>query len=305
VSDQVVLTEPARSYVSSVLLALLLLAGLLVDLATGGARSHAFAWVGALVIVVGADAFTVRAARALRSITLTTDELRVGPAVLARAEIAGMTPEVEVTAPVLGRTLAEGMPRGATGLTLLLADSSMITVPVRRPEPFVRALGLKAPLPEIRTAEPAEYGQVGEVERASDQLFAVSGFAPMPEVDTPEELAQAAVVLVAGRPVIGSARIDIVDSTAHLQELAVVPRAMRQGIGTALVEAACDWAKDNSFTSLTLTTFADVAWNGPFYAKLGFVRVDELTPGLAALREHERAVGLDAMGKRIAMRRQL
>ena len=109
----------------------------------------------------------------------------------------------------------------------------------------------------------------------------------------------------AGRPALGFARLEIVDGSAHLEQIAVVPRAMRRGIGSALIEAACAWAKDNSFEALTSITFAEVAWNGPFYAARGFVPLEEITPGLAALREHERAAGLDAMGKRIVMRREL
>jgi hypothetical protein len=54
-----------------------------------------------------------------------------------------------------------------------------------------------------------------------------------------------------------------------------------------------------------LSTFAHVAWNGPFYAKLGFVAMDVLTPGLAQLRERERAEGLDAIGERVVMIRTL
>ena len=56
---------------------------------------------------------------------------------------------------------------------------------------------------------------------------------------------------------------------------------------------------------MTLTTFRDVPWNGPFYAGLGFRAVDELTPGLAAVRDHEKAIGDDDFGPRIAMRKEL
>ena len=52
-------------------------------------------------------------------------------------------------------------------------------------------------------------------------------------------------------------------------------------------------------------TFADVAWNAPFYAARGFTVVDDITPGLAALRQKERTVGLDGVGTRVVMRREL
>lgn len=59
-------------------------------------------------------------------------------------------------------------------------------------------------------------------------------------------------------------------------------------------------------SALTLTTFADVPWNAPYYARLGFEAVppERLTPGLRAVRDHEATVGLDAW-RRVAMRRPL
>ena len=50
----------------------------------------------------------------------------------------------------------------------------------------------------------------------------------------------------------------------------------------------------------------DVAWNGPYYRRLGFVDVpdEQLGPGLAALRAHESELGLD-VSIRCAMRLEL
>jgi len=46
---------------------------------------------------------------------------------------------------------------------------------------------------------------------------------------------------------------------------------------------------------MTLTTFSDVPWNGPYYARLGWSALPEagLPPELAAARQHERDLGLD------------
>jgi hypothetical protein len=48
-----------------------------------------------------------------------------------------------------------------------------------------------------------------------------------------------------------------------------------------------------------------VPWNGPYYAARGFVEVDDVTPGVVALREREQRLGLDEVGRRIVMRRDL
>lgn len=119
-----------------------------------------------------------------------------------------------------------------------------------------------------------------------------------------DELRNAAALLVSGDPPAGYARVEVVDGRAHLEGLSVRPRFMRQGRGSELVLAACAWAAEHGFAEITLCTFAEVPWNGPFYAKLGFVELHELTPGLQALRETERRLGLDAMGRRVVLIRR-
>ena len=121
----------------------------------------------------------------------------------------------------------------------------------------------------------------------------------------PESLRAAAVVLVSGRPAVGFARVDVVDGVAHLEQVSVLPEHTRRGIGGELVEAACRWATDQGFLAITLITFADVPWNAPLYAARGFREIDQLTPGLAELRDWERDLGLDRVGRRVVMRRDL
>jgi GNAT superfamily N-acetyltransferase len=106
----------------------------------------------------------------------------------------------------------------------------------------------------------------------------------------------------ADRPT-GYLLVDNVDGAAHIEQVSVDPTHARQGIGRALIERAVAWARGQGLDSLTLTTYVDVPWNGPYYERLGFhyVTPDELTPRLRAIRDHERASGLDAW-PRAAMR---
>ena len=55
---------------------------------------------------------------------------------------------------------------------------------------------------------------------------------------------------------------------------------------------------------MTLTTYSDVAWNRPLYEHLGFTVVPEveLSPGLLAIRDHERERGLEPP-PRVCMRK--
>ncbi|MGX5012865.1 GNAT family N-acetyltransferase [Enterobacter asburiae] len=90
-------------------------------------------------------------------------------------------------------------------------------------------------------------------------------------------------------------------SSLFIVELSVDLDWQGKGIGRQLIARAADHARKLGLASLTLTTFRDVPWNAPFYAKLGFEYVTELTPELREKREEETAHGL-AYETRCAMR---
>jgi GNAT superfamily N-acetyltransferase len=122
----------------------------------------------------------------------------------------------------------------------------------------------------VRPARPNELAGLPALEAASDTLFLSLGIGPLPPPGRPEELAAALVVLVVGDPPSGFARIDELAGGAHLEQLAVHPDHARRGLGRALVRASCAWARQAGFAELTLITYFDVPWNGPFYASEGF-----------------------------------
>jgi len=97
-----------------------------------------------------------------------------------------------------------------------------------------------------------------------------------------------------------------VDGVSHVEQVSVDPAHAGQGLGAGLIEHVADWARAHGSPALTLTTFADVAWNAPYYERLGFRRLPdgELTPGLREIRAEEAAHGLDEW-PRLAMRRDL
>jgi GNAT superfamily N-acetyltransferase len=91
---------------------------------------------------------------------------------------------------------------------------------------------------------------------------------------------------------------------AHLEEIDVRPEHARRGIGTRLVLAVCAWAESAGYRSITLTTFRDLPWNMPFYARLGFAVIpsEALSPALQSIVDDETRRGLDP-ARRVAMRR--
>ncbi len=97
------------------------------------------------------------------------------------------------------------------------------------------------------------------------------------------------------------------DSTAahtlHLQEMDVLPAHGQRGLGAALVRHVLAEARRRGLRGVTLTTFADLPWNAPFYRRQGFAVLAplELSPRLRALLAAEVAKGLR---QRVAMLRR-
>lgn len=133
-------------------------------------------------------------------------------------------------------------------------------------------------------------------------MFESVGIGPFTNDDAEDHFDRAALVLVAGEPPVGFVCVEMVDGIPHIWQLSVHPDHARQGLGRSLVEATSAWAASKGFDAITLTTYRDVPWNGPFYESLGFVTVGDLTPELSAIRKHERAIGDDDFGPRVAMR---
>lgn len=162
----------------------------------------------------------------------------------------------------------------------------------------------------IRPAIPADYAALQDIEVRAGALFVEVG---MPEIAAhpPPDLndfADAEIIFVAvsddgDRPV-GYALIELVDGGTYLEQLSVVPEAGRQGVGTALLDAVVGWARARGDRTVTLTTFRDVPFNGPLYAKRAFTHVpeDEWTDELRAIIAMQAAMGMDP-ASRTVMRR--
>jgi GNAT superfamily N-acetyltransferase len=119
------------------------------------------------------------------------------------------------------------------------------------------------------------------------------------------ERGQVFVVEQAGR-LVGFASLDRVDGQPYLDQLSVRLAAMRQGIGTALIERAVRWAREQGGSQLWLTTYAHLAFNRPYYERQGFVVVSEAEcgPGVRRHLEDERRA-LPRPSQRVAMRRAI
>lgn len=97
-----------------------------------------------------------------------------------------------------------------------------------------------------------------------------------------------------------------VDGCLHVEQVSVHPDHAGHGLGRQLIDRAGLTAADRGLPALTLTTFVDVPWNGPYYERCGFryLALAEETPGLRAIRAHEASLGLDRW-PRTCMRREM
>ncbi|TAD78108.1 MAG: N-acetyltransferase [Sphingomonadales bacterium] len=141
----------------------------------------------------------------------------------------------------------------------------------------------------LRLARPDDAAAMPAIESA-----AAAAFAGEPSIDPARSRSEAdfarlirkghSLVAHVGEAMAGFLVAEPFRRELHIWEMDVVPAFQRRGIGAGLVRAAQIDARNTGFKALTLTTFRDLAWNGPFYARLGF---DEVT----ALDAHLRLAG--------------
>jgi GNAT superfamily N-acetyltransferase len=170
----------------------------------------------------------------------------------------------------------------------------------------------------IRLSRRSEVGALPDIEQQANQLFASHAGELGLRSDQVPELSSVAELLIAnddGRlwvaaddqgQIVGFALVVELGLFAHLEEMDVLPAHGRQGLGSALLEAVCSWAYSRGFSAVTLSTFRDVAWNAPFYARRGFsvLPPEELPPELLEVVQRESKIGLRS-DLRVIMQREV
>jgi 4-diphosphocytidyl-2-C-methyl-D-erythritol kinase len=153
----------------------------------------------------------------------------------------------------------------------------------------------------IERARPDQVDALCVIERAAVELF--RGHRAWPSyrrVSMPPEVLREAIarglvwvaLIGSGEPV-GFVWLDTEEGgeAIGVAEMDVLPSHGQRGIGAALLEHACGWARMAGYHRVDLGTLADVPWNAPFYAKHGFDIVDKNRPELAFARERDRENG--------------
>ena len=175
--------------------------------------------------------------------------------------------------------------------------------PERRPVAAVR----------FEAAGQADVESIRQLELAAGVLFADIGMVDIAEADPPAPDELLAAIdrhqLIVARDEVGLAGFIMcsrLDDETHIDQVSIDPRAAGRGIGKQLIDRVCADAARAGDHGVTLTTFRDVAWNGPLYERYGFnvVEAGAMGPELAECRRREIESGLD-VAPRVAMRRVL
>lgn len=166
---------------------------------------------------------------------------------------------------------------------------------------------------QIRTATVADAAKVIAVILDAGSMFRDAQMAqvsdnPPPTMEDMEALIRTGSAWVAehdGR-VVGCILVRLLDGSAHIEQVSTARTHQRRGLGRRLVQRAEDWARAQGHDTITLTTFTDVAWNAPYYARLGYrvLAANDIGQDLAGVRAKEAADGLDEWA-RCAMARDL
>jgi GNAT superfamily N-acetyltransferase len=163
----------------------------------------------------------------------------------------------------------------------------------------------------IRTGTDSDYRLLDEIEARSDRTFLrLPGFEdimnePRLAADLgPDAPADSMLFVAETEEPIGFIYVRDLDDCIHVTQLSVVPEAQGMGAGTGLLNAVATAAKQKNKRGLTLTTFKDVSWNAPYYARRGFHILDdaEMGAGLKATFAKD-VLHVSCYGTRCAMGR--
>ena len=166
----------------------------------------------------------------------------------------------------------------------------------------------------IRLAEPEDLAALPAIEGAAGESFRALGMDEIAD-DPPPSLAALAGYQADGRAWVATDDLNrpvayilvlLVGLNAHIEQVSVRPDHAGKRLGAGLIDAVAGWALGEGLSALTLTTFEDVPWNAPYYARLGFrvVPSEDWGPGIRGIVTAEALHGLDRW-PRVVMRREL
>lgn len=157
----------------------------------------------------------------------------------------------------------------------------------------------------LQPATAADFSRLAEIELAAARLFPPGRVPDLDDTVPVTQLhqgVQARLLWVALQQevAVGFTLCTLHEQYLHLLEVAVHPDWGQQGIGRLLVAQVIEHARQRGLPGVTLTTFRDLPFNGPFYASMGFAEIpsDRCSATITDIVLAERTAG---MQQRIGM----
>ena len=112
-----------------------------------------------------------------------------------------------------------------------------------------------------------------------------------------------AFVAEVGGEVVGMARLtELTSEVICLDQVSTAPQFAARGVGRRLLSEVAAVCRERGYAAITGTTFRDVAFNAPFYTRLGCVEEPDPHPAMSHRRRVEQELGMDRLGPRLIMR---
>lgn len=97
---------------------------------------------------------------------------------------------------------------------------------------------------------------------------------------------------------------EFLPQSLHIDQVTVHPKAARRGLGALMIESVSADPRSKKRGLITLTSFANVPWNAPYYERIGFLDIaeSEWPEGVAGKVDADQQHGLNAW-PRVVMQR--
>lgn len=165
----------------------------------------------------------------------------------------------------------------------------------------------------ITPAAPEDVADLVFADLAASKLFAGIGYLPEAALTDHVPIATLEGAMHTGHifavrhkgEAVGFALTSLRGASLYLDQISVDPAHGRKGLGAALMHHVFRDAARRGLKSVTLSTFRDLAWNGPFYRRLGFRELPkaQLQDWMREIEAAQTANGLD-VSKRCFMIRK-
>lgn len=165
----------------------------------------------------------------------------------------------------------------------------------------------------IRLGSADEIHKIAPLEHAAAEAFrtigmdAIADDAPMSEADLLQAVEAQRLWVAVEYGVLKAYLVgDFLPQSLHIDQVTVHPDASRRGLGALMIESVSADPRSKERGLITLTSFANVPWNAPYYERIGFIDIakEDWPEGVAAKVEIEQAKGLAAW-PRVVMQREI